>query len=88
MILDFTYPLRSVYSHVRHRIQNLEIDDLDEEIKNFNYKASNMDIMLAVLTSTHPVKHLLRHRADLFKNIKRELKNRGQLEKGVLDGLK
>lgn len=80
--------LACVYRNVRFRLRDQQFDSLDQDIKEFNLRSAGIDTMLSILTATAPKKRTLKNRSKLFKDIRSELKKRGQLERGLLDGLK
>jgi hypothetical protein len=80
--------LACIYRNVRFRLRDHQLELLDEDINEFNFKSAGIDTMLSILTATAPQKRVLRNRSKLFKEIRSELKRRGQLERGLLDGLK
>lgn len=81
-------PLTAIYAHVRDFIHREMISDLNDEITRISINGTETDILLAWLTATSPVKSKLPARCKFFKNTKRILKIRGELERGLLDGLK
>lgn len=80
--------MRHIYTKVRRQIQLNELDCLNDDLNDFDVKNSNVDEMLAILTTTAPVKSELPNRKYLYQLIKKELKIRKELNNGILDGLK
>ncbi len=80
--------LACVYRNVRYRLRDGQIKELDSDVRGFKFSEAKVDTMLAMLTATAPVKRNLASRRTLYANIQRTLKKRGQLERGLLDGLK
>ncbi len=74
-----------IYQNVRAKLRNNQIEEINEDMDIFDVKLASIDLMLAMLTSTAPVKSI--NRKNLFQRVKAELKERGQLEPGLLDGL-
>ncbi|NOY40360.1 MAG: hypothetical protein GXP26_00800 [Planctomycetes bacterium] len=85
---DTRSALACVYRNARHRLRDNQFAELDKDIEKFDIGAAGINTMLAVLTVTAPIKSKLTKRNRLFRQIKAELKKRGLLEKGLLDGLK
>ena len=80
---------RSVRTAVRtYRLRDGQIKELDSDVSEFKFAEAKVDTMLATLTATAPVKRSLASRSALYANIQRTLKKSGQLERGLLDGLK
>ncbi|WP_146439815.1 hypothetical protein [Crateriforma conspicua] len=84
---DVRSALACVYRNARHRLRAGKLAELDADIKTFDVGSAGVDTMLAVLTATAPAKSKLPSRKRLFRRIKAELKSRGELDKGLLDGL-
>lgn len=85
---DTRSALACVYRNVRYRLRDNQLSELDNELKRFDVSRAGINIMLAVLTSTAPLKSKLTNRRRLFREFKAYLKKSGQLEKGLLDDLK
>lgn len=85
---DIRSALACVYRNVRYRLRDGQIANLDDDIRNFVVEDAGVETMLAVLTATAPVKRQVPSRKLLYRSIRRTLKNRGQLEAGLLDGLR
>jgi len=79
--------LACVYRNARYRLRDGQIKELDSDVRGFEFSEAKVDTMLAILTATAPVKRNLASRSTLYANIQRTLKKRGQLERGLLDGL-
>ncbi|MEZ6087819.1 MAG: hypothetical protein R3C05_07320 [Pirellulaceae bacterium] len=77
-----------VYRNTRYRLRDGQTKELDEDMRTFDINEAGIDTMLAVLTATAPIKSSLPSRKALYRGIRRTLKKRGQLEPGLLDGLK
>jgi len=85
---DTRSALACVYRNVRYRLRDNQLTELDNDLKRFDVSTVGINIMLAVLTSTAPIKSKLTNRRRLFREFKAYLKKSGQLEKGLLDDLK
>ena len=85
---DVRSALACVYRNVRYRLRDGQFRELDDDIRSFDPADAGVDTMLAVLTSTAPIKGHLPSRKGIYRNVRRELKRRRQLEPGLLDGLK
>jgi len=80
--------LRIIYQTTRELIAKKQFEKLDKEILCQDFSNLNSDLLLGILTATSPGKSFLRSRKSLYKATKRLLKQRGQFERGILDGLK
>lgn len=85
---DTRSALACVYRNVRYRLRDNQLSELDNDLKKFDVSSAGVNVMLAVLTATAPLKSKLANRRRIFREIKAYLKKSGQLEKGLLDGLK
>lgn len=85
---DIRSALACVYRNTRYRLRDGQAAELDEDVRTFDIDEAGIDTMLAVLTATAPIKSSLPSRKTLYRVVRRTLKKRGQLEYGLLDGLK
>jgi hypothetical protein len=85
---DIRSALACVYRNMRYRLRDGQVKELDEDVRAFDVDNAGIDTMLAVLTGTAPIKSSLPSRKALYRGVRRALKKRGQLEQGLLDGLK
>lgn len=85
---DIRSALACVYRNVRYRLRDNQLKELDDDIRKFDVTEAGIDTMLAMLTATAPVKSRLPSRKLLYRAVRRTLKKRGQLEHGLLGGLK
>ncbi|KAA1260420.1 hypothetical protein LF1_29600 [Rubripirellula obstinata] len=85
---DIRSALACVYRNTRYRLRDGQAKELDEDVRTFDIAEAGIDTMLAVLTATAPIKSNLPSRKAFYRGVRRVLKKRGQLEYGLLDGLK
>ncbi len=85
---DIRSALSCVYRNVRYRMRDNQMSELNVDVCEFDLEEAKIDTMLAVLTATAPIKSRLPSRKLLYRNVHRTLRKRGQLERGLLDGLK
>lgn len=85
---DIRNALALIYRNLHFRARDSEFTKLNSEIAAFDPEQAGIDVLLAILTATKPIKHLLRSRSRLFRQTKSVLKKRGDWAPGLLDGLK
>lgn len=76
-----------IYDSVDKLMRDGQFPTLDSILSGVPVAELTVDILLGLLTATLPARNRLHSRNPLFRQIEQTLKNRGQLEPGLLTGL-
>jgi hypothetical protein len=76
-----------IYDSVDDLLRKGNFDQLDSMLAAFPIAELSVDMLLGILTATLPAKSRLPSRGKLFKEIEKTLKERNELEEGLLTGL-
>ena len=80
--LDISYELIDDLLHAR------EFASCASQLEGVDVSLYSIDVLLTLLTATLPARSKIGTRASFFKRVEDELRRRGELEDGLLDGLK
>jgi len=70
--------------------ENLRADrfeGVDNTLRSLDVRILDTDELIAYLSSTLPAKSKLPYRPEFYSSAEIEIRNRGEYEKGLLDGL-
>jgi hypothetical protein len=76
-----------IYDRIDEMMRRDQMPALDALQQSVPVEELTVDVLLALLTATLPVKKRLKARPDLFERTERVLRDRGEYEDGLLTGL-
>lgn len=79
--------LIKIYERCDSLMKGGQFTELDSEIATLDITSLDSDLLIGWLTATLPGKSKLPSREAFFKQVREEIKRRGQWEKGLLTGL-
>ena len=79
--------LDSLLGYIDNKLHMGVFSELDQSISQLNLSELSINILVCILTSTLPAKSKLPSRTNLFSDIEKILKSRGEYEEGLLTGL-
>jgi hypothetical protein len=85
--LPLEQQLDRIYDVCDELMRNERWVELDIWLRTYPTNKRHIDLMMALLTATLPVKSKLPGRITLYNEIERELKLRGEWEENLLQGL-
>ena len=76
-----------IYDRVDELMREGRFQILDEILSHIRVNKMTVDVLLGLLTATLPAKKKLPSRPSFFREAERSIKDRGELEEGLLTGL-
>jgi hypothetical protein len=76
-----------LYDNIDALMTNGDFEQIDSVLRGVELESLSIDILLGLLTSTLPARTKLGSRKEFFVAVEKEIKRRGEWEKGLLTGL-
>jgi hypothetical protein len=79
--------LDEIYERIDSLMKEGKFNEIDRELQRMDINSTDINIILAYLTTTLPVRSKLSNRKKFYSEFEKQLKANSEYETGLLDGL-
>lgn len=76
-----------ILDHIDNLLFASNWEELNHILKEINLTEASIDLMITLLCATLPAKSKIEYRSIFIKQVEEEIVRRGEMGKGLLDGL-
>lgn len=76
-----------IYDSIDELMRESLFSELDHVLSQVPVRRTSTDVLIGLLTATLPARTKLQNRGQLFRDVERELRERGEMEDNLLTGL-